>query len=65
LLRRNSRQVQPSSNFDHRTLSYDFSGSLSEKERKEKKEENPKRELIELMFTMIATCHECIPNAQG
>jgi magnesium-transporting ATPase (P-type) len=67
LMRRNSRyrydksMSNNSNNFDSRGLSYDLSGASREGEA----DKNAKRQLIELMFTMIATCHECIPNSKG
>lgn len=46
--------------FDSKTLSYDLAI-----EDKEKGDKHRKRQLIELIFMMIATCHECVPAAKG
>ncbi len=49
-----------SPSFDGRSLSYDLSGNLEDNNPR-----SAKRQLIELMFTMITTCHECIVNSKG
>lgn len=43
--------INPS--FDGRNLSYDLSGSIED----QNNPKSSKRQLIELMFTMITTCH--------
>lgn len=48
--------------FDGRSLSYDLSGQQHLDERNS---QSTQSQLIELMFTMITTCHECIVNNKG
>jgi hypothetical protein len=43
-------------NFDSRTLNYDL------REGDDGSSKQAKTQLIELIFTMIATCHECVPS---
>jgi hypothetical protein len=48
-------------NFDSRALSYDL---LADDEVGGQSKQS-KKLLIELIFTMIATCHECVPASKG
>ena len=62
LMKRGSMNRQSKeSYFSSRGLSYDLSGN----HRQSGDIKNTQRQLIELMFTMIATCHESIPNDKG
>ena len=56
-MNRNSlyRDSSKDSRFDSRGLSYDLSGNNNNNS--QIKGGNSQRQLIELMFTMIATCH--------
>ena len=57
---RYSEGIKPSYNFDSRTLNYELC-----EDDKEGTSKATKKQLIELIFIMIATCHECVPTATG